>query len=145
MLTAFPRAQRACLFPGRLSPTDALRLQHQADVLLLLNCTNPSRAEGTLSYPAKAFEYLNARRPILAVPRDPGGWGDRLLETTGAGVTVDTAADAARVLESWGAAWHTSGAVPYRGDAHEIARYGQPRQAQVLARLLDRALTGYEG
>jgi len=145
LLTAFPRAQRACVFPGRLSPTDALRLQQQADVLLLLNCTNPSRAEGTLSYPAKAFEYLNARRPILAVPRDPGGWGDRLLETTGAGVTVNTAADAARELESWGAAWHTSGAVPYRGDAHEIARYGQPRQAQVLARLLDRALTGYEG
>jgi len=34
--------------------------------------------------------------------------------------------------------------VPYRGDVHEIDRYSQPRQAQALARLLDRALTTYE-
>jgi len=143
-LTSFPNAERVCVFIDRLSPADALRLQRQADALLLLNCTNPSPDEGTLSYPAKAFEYFNARRPILALPRDPGGWGDRLLQTTGTGVTADTAADAADLLESWVAAWQTSGSVPYRGDVHEIDRYSQPRQAQALARLLDRALTTYE-
>jgi len=144
MLTAFPNAERACVFVDRLSPPEALRLQRQADALLLLNCTNPSREEGTLSYPAKAFEYLNARRPILALPRDPGGWGDQLLEHTGTGITVDSAGDAAGALESWVAAWQTSGSVPYRGNGREIARYSQPRQAQALARLLDRALTRYE-
>ena len=145
MLRAFPNANRACVFIGRLSPSETLRLQRQADALLLLNYTNPSREEGTLSYPAKAFEYLNARRPILAVPQDPGGWGDQLLQKTRAGMTADTAVDAADVLESWVAAWQTSGSVPYRGDVHEIDRYSQPRQAQTLARLLDRALTAYEG
>ena len=144
MLTAFPNAERACVFIDRLSPSETLRLQGQADALLLLNCTNPSRDEGTLSYPAKAFEYLNARRPILALPQDPGRWGDQLLENTGTGLTVDTADDAVEVLESWVAAWQTSGSVPYRGDGREIARYSQPRQAQALARLLDRALTRYD-
>lgn len=138
-LSRFPNAARACVFLGRLSPTDALRLQRESDALVLLNCTSLSPDEGTLSFPAKAFEYLHAGRPILALPRDPGGWGDSLLETTRAGITVNTAADAAAVLESWVAAWRSHGTLAYAGDPEEIARYSQPRQAQALGRLLDRA------
>lgn len=139
-LRSFPDAARACRFLGRLTPIDALRLQRQADALVLLNCTNPSPDEGTLSFPAKAFEYLNAGRPILALPRDPGGWGDQLLESTGAGTTADSAKSAAAVLEGWLAAWRSAGAVPYHGDRNEIARYSQPRQAAALGKLLDRAV-----
>jgi hypothetical protein len=139
-LASFPHAARACRFVGRLAPIDALRLQRQADALILLNCTNPSPAEGTLSFPAKAFEYLNAARPILALPRDPGGWGDQLLESTRAGTTARSAESAAAVLVEWIAEWRSAGAVPYHGDRNEIARYSQPRQAAALGRLLDRAV-----
>jgi hypothetical protein len=128
-----------CSFVGRLPPEAALRLQREADALVLLNCTNPSPDEGTLSFPAKAFEYLNAGRPILALPRDPGAWGDRLLDNTRAGVTAGSAMSAAVVLESWLATWREHGTLPYEGNASEIARYSQPRQAEVLARLLGRA------
>jgi glycosyltransferase involved in cell wall biosynthesis len=140
LLGAFPAAAQVCVFRDRLAPVDALRLQREADGLLLLNCTAPSAAEGTLSFPAKSFEYLHAGRPILAIPSDPGGWGDRLLDTTGAGVTAGSAADAAAVLERWVTEWRSSGALAYAGKPGEIARYSQPRQAATLGRLLDQAV-----
>lgn len=140
MLVPFPEAARACAFIDRLPPMDALRLQREADALILLNCTRPSAEEGTLSFPAKAFEYLSAGRPILALPSDPGGWGDRLLETTHAGVTVGSAEAAADVLGRWVAEWRATGTLAYDGDPNEIARYSQPRQAATLARLLTRAV-----
>ena len=140
MLESFPAAARVCRFVGRLAPIDALRLQREADALVLLNCTNPSPEEGTLSYPAKTFEYLNARRPILAIPSDPGGWGDRLIATTRAGLTATSAADAADILTRWIAEWSASGRVAYDGDAEAIAAFSQPRQAAALGRLLDRAV-----
>ena len=139
MLASYPAAARVCSFLGRVSPEAALRLQRDSDALVLLNCTNPSPDEGTLSFPAKAFEYLNAGRPILALPCDPGAWGDRLLDTTHAGVTADSATSAAVVLQTWLATWQERGTLPYEGNASEIARYSQPRQAEVLARLLGRA------
>jgi hypothetical protein len=139
-LTGFPSAARACVFLERLPPEDALRLQRQSDALVLLNCTAPTPAEGTLSYPAKTFEYLNSGRPILAIPGDPGGWGDRLLETTGAGTTADSVADVVAVLESWLQTWRPGVTLPYHGDKNAIAHYAQPRQAAVLGQLLDRAV-----
>jgi glycosyltransferase involved in cell wall biosynthesis len=140
MLASFPAAQRACRFVGRVPPAEALRLQRDADGLLLLNCTNPTPDEGTLSYPAKTFEYLNAGRPILALPGDPGGWGDRLLETTRAGTTAGSVDAAAAILTQWLDSWRATGALPYEGDRNEIERYSQPRQAASLGALLDRAV-----
>jgi hypothetical protein len=140
MVERFPNAARSCVFIDRLPPADALRLQRESDALVLLNCTRPSRDEGTLSFPAKSFEYLNAARPILAIPRDPGGWGDQLLEQTRAGVTVDSAETAAAVLRRWIASRRSGGSLPYGGDRAEIERYSQPRQAATLARLLERAV-----
>ena len=139
-VASFPAAQRACRFVGRLAPAEALRLQREADALVLLNCTSPSPDEGTLSFPAKTFEYLNAGRPILALPRDPGGWGDRLLETTRAGTTAESAEAAAAVITQWLSTWSRTGALPYDGDRAEIERYSQPRQAATLGALLDRAV-----
>ena len=139
-LAAFPAAARACRFLGRVPPDRALQIQRDADALVLLNYTNPSPDEGTLSYPAKAFEYLNAGRPILALPRDPGAWGDELLELTRAGTTAESADAAAAVLTRWVCEWERTGAISYAGDRAEIERYSQPRQAAVLGALLDRAV-----
>jgi glycosyltransferase involved in cell wall biosynthesis len=140
VLKAYPNAARACVFVERLPPDDALRLQRQADGLVMFNCTAPTPDEGTLSFPAKTFEYLNAGRPILALPSDPGGWGDDLLDRTGTGVTANSVADIAAVLEQWLRTWAAAATLRYNGDPAQIARYAQPRQAAVLARLLDRAV-----
>jgi len=53
---------RVELAPG-VSYAESLRLQREADVLLLLTWNNPEE-RGTI--PGKLFEYLGARRPILA-------------------------------------------------------------------------------
>jgi len=139
-LARFPLASRACVFSERLSPRATLELQREADALILFNYTASAGTYGTLSFPAKSFEYLNAGRPILALPRDPGGWGDALLASTRTGVAVDTVEEVAVVLDQWLQAWARDGTLPYDPDLDEIARYAQPRQAAKLAALLDRAV-----
>jgi glycosyltransferase involved in cell wall biosynthesis len=140
MIERFPLAARACVFLDRLAPDAALRLQREAHALLLFNVTVLATRFGTLSYPAKTFEYLNARRPILAIPGDPGGWGDELLRSTSGGVTASTPAKIAAVLRGWFDAWQSTGTVPYFGIDAEIQRYAQPLQVAKLADLLDRAM-----
>jgi len=68
-----------------VSHAEALALQRDSDVLLLLVPEAAGRGGHVLT--GKVFEYLAARRPILAaVP--PGGEAARLIERTGAGTVV---------------------------------------------------------
>jgi glycosyltransferase involved in cell wall biosynthesis len=63
----------------------ALELQRDSEALLLLIPEAGGRGRGVLS--GKVFEYLAARRPILAVV-PPDGAAAELLRETGAGVVV---------------------------------------------------------
>jgi glycosyltransferase involved in cell wall biosynthesis len=70
---------------GYRSRSDALRLQRDSEVLLLLVPEADGRGRGVLS--GKVFEYLAAGRPILAaVP--PDGAAAALIQETGTGVVV---------------------------------------------------------
>jgi glycosyltransferase involved in cell wall biosynthesis len=72
--------------PGR-THRDAVAAMLSARVLLLLE---QDSERGRLVLPGKAFEYLRAGRPILAVvPR--GGAAARFVRETGAGIAVDPA------------------------------------------------------
>ena len=139
-LTAFPNAAKVCNFIERVAPTEARVLQREADGLLLFNYTAATSETGTLSFPAKAFDYLAAGRPVLAVPRDPGGWGDTLISSTRAGIVADTVDEVAQVLEGWVRTWQATRALPYDADQGAIDRYAAPRQTSALAALLDRAV-----
>jgi len=139
-LRAFPNAATVCRFIERVAPTEARELQRDADGLLLFNYTATTGETGTLSFPAKSFEYLAAGRPILAVPRDPGGWGDTLIASTRAGVVADTVDEVANVLDGWLRTWQATRALPYDADRNAIECYSQPRQAAALAALLDRTV-----
>ena len=139
-LTAFPNAIKVCSFIERVGPTEARALQREADGLLLFNYTAATRETGTLSFPAKTFDYLAAGRPILAVPRDPGGWGDTLISSTRAGIVADTVDEVAQVLEGWLRTWQATRALAYDADPGAIERYAEPRQAAALAALLDRVV-----
>jgi len=71
---------------GRVSHEEALQIQREADILLLLKWED-LQEDGV--YTRKVFEYLGARRPILAT----GGHDDvvtELLLETGAGVCACT-------------------------------------------------------
>lgn len=65
---------------------EALRLQRDADVLLLLIPDAGGRGKGILS--GKVFEYIAVGRPILAAVPPDGAAAD-LIRETGAGVVAD--------------------------------------------------------
>jgi glycosyltransferase involved in cell wall biosynthesis len=115
--------------PGR-THRDAVAAMLSARVLLLLEQDSD---RGRLVLPGKAFEYLRAGRPILAVvPR--GGAAARFVRETGAGIAVDPAnpreiADGlARLLD---------GEVESRQTDASAARYERRVLTAELARLFD--------
>src|SRR5262249_53816655 len=70
---------------GYAARAEALRLQRESEVLLLLIPDAGGRGKGVLS--GKVFEYLAVGRPILAVV-PPDGAAAALIEEAGAGVVV---------------------------------------------------------
>jgi hypothetical protein len=102
-------------------------------VLLLLNWVS-TEEKGV--YTGKVFEYLGAKRPILAIPR-LGGVVDELLKETGAGVSVGTKDEVVRVIRSWYAGFMNSGGVPYKGKGTVISKYTRAAQTEKLARIFE--------
>lgn len=129
---------------GRVPRDVALRLSRQADVLLLntpLNHPEPYWQTGV--YTGKVFEYLGARRPILAVPAGNGPL-DLLLSRTAAGRSASTPEEiASQLAEAW-VEWRSTGAVAYSGNEETVAQYSRVRAAEKLAALLDRSVAGPE-
>lgn len=67
---------------GYISHTEAIRLQHASQILLLLEM---DKEETKVILPGKLFEYMAAKRPILALgPKD--GAIESILKETNAGV-----------------------------------------------------------
>jgi glycosyltransferase involved in cell wall biosynthesis len=81
----------------RVAYRRALELQMQSDVLLLLQW-NDRRDEGNL--PAKLFEYLYARRPILFIGYAQG-IAARLVRERGAGLVSNSSAQISDQLRAW--------------------------------------------
>ena len=133
------RAEAVCRVVPRVGPDEAIVLQHEADALLIFNLTNAATVNGTLSYPSKIFEYLQARRPILAIPPDPGGWVTSVIDSTRSGVSLTSTEEIATQLELWIDEWGARGMIPFRGDAHAIDRFSCDAQAAKLCALLDDA------
>lgn len=125
----------------RVSPSDAVRVQREADVLLLFTGRDAiARATGrSLSYPSRIFEYLNALRPTVAIGADPGGFVGKLLSETNAGHTAEDVASLSAVLLEYLTELRTRGHIAYRGDESAVARYGAQEQAKRLASILDAA------
>jgi glycosyltransferase involved in cell wall biosynthesis len=72
-------------FIGYVSHREAIEYQKKSQVLLLL-IPNVEKSEGILT--GKLFEYLTAKRPILAIGPENGDLSE-ILENTNAGVVVD--------------------------------------------------------
>jgi glycosyltransferase involved in cell wall biosynthesis len=111
----------------------ALAAQRAATVLLVLGSPEPEH-EGVVT--GKVFEYLAARRPVLAFgPR--GGALDRLLTDTGGGVLVTSTAEARAALLHWLREFRATGQVAWRGDPAALAAYDRRALAGRWASLLD--------
>lgn len=87
---------------------DALRIQSEADILLLLLWNDP---KGRGRYDGKLFEYIGARRPILAIgPTD--NVAAELITERKAGVILDDPDRIANQLHHWVQQKEKSGAIP---------------------------------
>ncbi|MGB5926290.1 MAG: glycosyltransferase [Dehalococcoidia bacterium] len=111
----------------------ALNKERESQLLLLFKW-NDTRHRG--HYTAKIFEYLAARRPILAV----GGFPDvidQLLGETKAGVSGQTGEEIKALLLRLYQEYKSTGAVSYSGDEAENSKYSHREMAKRFAEVLD--------
>lgn len=118
---------------GPVPRSESLLRQRESTILLLLMRNSPYAA--TL-HTGKVFEYLGARRPILAWA-PAGGAVVELLEETGAGVAVATREGLADVLRRWNDEFRRTGGVAYRGSEEALSRYAWPNLARKMASVMD--------
>ena len=107
----------------RVTHDESLKLQREADVLLLMQWNDP-REQGNV--PGKFFEYLGARRPILILGLEDGVPASIVRERN-AGFFGGNPDAIAKQLKAWIRMKQGSGGIPA---SPESARAGFSRQAQ---------------
>jgi hypothetical protein len=118
---------------GRVPREIALNKQRESQLLLLLKWDTPKQRG---FYSAKIFEYLAARRPVLAV----GGYYDvvnDLLTETRAGISGRTAEEVKALLLPLYQEYKSTGAVSYSGDEAETSKYSHREMARRFAEILN--------
>jgi len=105
---------------------------------LLLEWDHPSN-KGTMT--GKLFEYLGARRPILATIVE-GGVVDNLLRESRTGVVANKAESMKGVLSIWLDQWRQTGEIGtyWKPRAEVVQRYTRKEQTRKLAELFDELL-----
>uniref|UniRef100_A0A7C2K557 Glycosyltransferase subfamily 4-like N-terminal domain-containing protein n=1 Tax=candidate division WOR-3 bacterium TaxID=2052148 RepID=A0A7C2K557_UNCW3 len=111
----------------------ALDKQRESQILLLLNWTDP-KERGI--YTGKLFEYLAAKRPILAIG-GPRSVVTELLEETRAGVHPLNYEELKKVLLEFYNEYKTYGYVPYKGNEEKISKYSHREMARRFADVLN--------
>lgn len=117
---------------GFIDPDDVPARLASASVLLLL--TNEAADSGVPG--GKFYEYLGARRPILAVP-GVDRFVEQVLHETGAGTSASSPAEVAAEIARHFRAWRRHGAPPYGGVEEALARYASSRTSDRLVTILD--------
>ena len=130
-MAAAAGAERFVEINGSVPYAEAVRLQMQADILLLLQWNDPREAGNV---PGKLFEYLGARRPVLAIGFE-GGVPAMLLQERGAGVLLNDPAAIAGQLRAWRAA-KRAGSLALLPEAAR-ADLSRPEQFAKLTRFLE--------
>lgn len=128
----------AVRFRGQVSRNDSLRYAFGGDVLILLQTIG----DGQDVVSGKAFEYLHAGKPILAVV-DPAGGDAWLMRETGAGEIApwtDVDAVAAAMRRAWQAWRERRQNGPRAAPALANVAYSRRELTAQLARLFDEVI-----
>ncbi|MFC1907293.1 glycosyltransferase [Chloroflexota bacterium] len=111
-----------------------LSKQRESQLLLLLKWNDPKQRG---AYSTKTFEYLAAKRPILAV----GGFHDvvnELLDETKAGICASTIEDIKRVVKELYREYKLKGIITYKGEKSEVYKYSYREIARKFVLVLDK-------
>jgi glycosyltransferase involved in cell wall biosynthesis len=122
---------------GRVAREEALRLQRESQLLLLLRWDHAGE-EGM--HTAKIFEYLASRRPILAVG-GPGGVVRELLETTGGGRFGGDREELKAIIMDYYREYRLAGEVRWQGN-DRVADYSHEAIARRYAAALQGVVAG---
>ena len=118
---------------GIVSREVALKKQRESQILLLLNWNDP-REKGV--YTGKLFEYLAAKRPILAIG-GPKGVLSELLENTNVGNHFCQLKNLKYFIARCYKEYQSKGQVLYRGIDNKIDKYSHRMMAQKFAKVLE--------
>ena len=123
---------------GHRPHAESVRYTLGADVLLLV-VDDVAGSEGIV--PGKVFEYIGARRPVLAIA--PEGDVADLIRRTRAGVVVDRRDidGMAGALAGWIEEKRRTGQVAFPGLDDEVNRLSRRGRTELLAGVFDEALT----
>jgi len=119
---------------GTIPRNEVLQREKESQILLLL-AMNVATDDGC--YPGKLFEYLAARRPIMAIGGLKGVTSE-LLSRTGAGAHLLSPADIRAFLLNAYLQYRTSGSVTYSGIPSEVEQYTHRDMARRFAHLSDK-------
>ena len=134
----WPALAPAIHYAGAVPRATALDAQRRATVLVALG--SPDAAyDGDV--PTKVFEYLDARRPILAIA-SPESALAALLAATRGGRVASSSAEAEAALVHWLGRWRHDGRLTGSSDPQAIARYERRSLTGEFAQILDRAAAG---
>lgn len=122
---------------GLVPRRQALNYQKHADILLLLEWSD-SAAKGVFT--GKFFEYLGARKPILAIGPS-GGTIEQALKETGMGILENDPNRLGRVIQNF----IEKGSMKENGTAHSLdperlKKFTREYQIGVLAEILEHAV-----
>ncbi|MFC1903327.1 glycosyltransferase [Chloroflexota bacterium] len=120
---------------GRVAKEVALDKQKESHLLLLLDWDDQSE-KGV--YSGKVFEYLGARRPILATGGSYDNVVHKLLAETGSGIHSTNVVDIKRTFTELYQEYKLKGAVDYNGMEREVNKYSHREMARKFSEVLNR-------
>ena len=118
---------------GQISREDSIQKQRESQVLLLLTWNDPNE-KGV--YTGKIFDYLAARRPILALGLG-GSVVNDLLDETRAGVNVSSNSQIKDQILTLYKEYKENGFVKYYGVVSKIERYSHREMAKKFSEVLE--------
>ncbi|MFC1920716.1 hypothetical protein ACFLYQ_03215 [Chloroflexota bacterium] len=118
---------------GRVPKEDSLQKQKETQVLFITKWNDP---EETGAYSGKIFEYLAAKRPILAIDGTKDVVTD-LLNETNSGMDAQTVEDIKKALVKLYGDYKKDGKSAYNGIDSEIGKYSHREMARRFSRILD--------
>lgn len=116
----------------------AVEKQRESQLLLLLDWDDPQE-KGV--YTGKIFEYLGARRPVLATGGSKDDVVGELLDETKAGRHAPTVEDVKKALKELYGEYKLKGEVAYNGLETEIKKYTQRETSRKFAEIIDHLIT----
>ena len=119
---------------GFLTKEKITEVQRSSQILLLLLWNSP---EGGGVLTGKLYEYLAAKRPILAMGGDRLNDVSKILLETQAGKYVSDITDVKKQLLSWYMSYKETGCVPYMGIDDEISSRDHRHMANKFAYILN--------